>query len=488
MRAFLLIPLLLITACSQTPVHTETNNYPGVDARPKRINNQINKTIDAGAHLINSHSLSLLKRPFTSINNLIFLGVHTSTGLVQDAIVNNILLPRLETTTIPELHKGEGMDLEEWEAHLDRKGVLASNGEVDLLIDGHNFFPRFEKSINDAEKSIKIRTYIFDNDDVALSIADLLKKRAEDIPVSVMYDGIGSISGGVVASASTPESHSEPSTIYKYLTENSMVEVRRQANTWFMGDHTKSFIFDDQIAFIGGMNIGREYRYDWHDMMIELRGPIVSKIAEDKDKTWLNAGAFGDFAMVSQLWKRSKPGRAEIGPTGVPLRILYTKPYKPQIYNVHLAAIKKAKKYIYIQNAYFSDDRILYELIKARLRGVDVRVILPSRGDSGPMDKSNLITTNLLFEYGVKVYRYPGMSHIKATVVDGWASIGSANYDKLSLKLNEEMNIATSDQTVVNQLLGKVFFPDFSKSILVVEPNEVALNDYFYEKVADLIL
>ena len=32
-------------------------------------------------------------------------------------------------------------------------------------------------------------------------------------------------------------------------------------------------VIDNRVAFLGGMNIGREYRYDWHDLMVEVKGP-----------------------------------------------------------------------------------------------------------------------------------------------------------------------------------------------------------------------
>jgi len=41
------------------------------------------------------------------------------------------------------------------------------------------------------------------------------------------------------------------------------------------GDHVKTIVLDKKVAFTGGMNIAREYRYDWHDMMMELHGPVV---------------------------------------------------------------------------------------------------------------------------------------------------------------------------------------------------------------------
>jgi cardiolipin synthase A/B len=46
-------------------------------------------------------------------------------------------------------------------------------------------------------------------------------------------------------------------------------------NPGLVTDHTKVFIFDEQEAYLGGMNIGREYATDRHDMMVRVTGPVV---------------------------------------------------------------------------------------------------------------------------------------------------------------------------------------------------------------------
>jgi cardiolipin synthase len=150
--------------------------------------------------------------------------------------------------------------------------------------------------------------------------------------------------------------------------------------------------------------------------------------------------------------------------------MLVTKPWNSEIFRTQLAAIRTAERYIYIQNPYFSDDRILIALIEARRRGVDVRVILPFRGDSKVMDGSNVVVANTLFENGVRVFIYPGFSHVKAAIFDGWACLGSANFDKMSLRVNEEMNLATSHPPTVATLMARVFDVDFSESVEMTEP------------------
>jgi len=135
----------------------------------------------------------------------------------------------------------------------------------------------------------------------------------------------------------------------------------------------------------------------------------------------------------------------------VEIRPLYTRPADPQILRAQLAAIRAARREILIEQAYVSDDAIVAALVAARRRGVDVRVILPTRGDSGFMNSANLIATRAFLKNGVRVYAYPGMTHVKVALYDGWAIVGSANFDKLSLRVNGETCIATSDPGFVGR-------------------------------------
>ena len=128
----------------------------------------------------------------------------------------------------------------------------------------------------------------------------------------------------------------------------------------------------------------------------------------------------------------------------------------------------------YIQNAYFSDDRIVKELIAARSRGVDVRVILPNINDVGIMDAVNRYMANKLFKNGVRVYFYNGMSHVKAAVFDGFAVVGSANFDKMSLYVNREMSLGIYDPSFVSQLTERLFEKDFNNSQEMTAPLDLS--------------
>jgi cardiolipin synthase len=155
------------------------------------------------------------------------------------------------------------------------------------------------------------------------------------------------------------------------------------------------------------------------------------------------------------------------------------------IYHAQLEAIQRAKRYIYIENAYFDDDTILRELIRARRRGVDVRVVLPGENDSGIMQTSNQIMANELVQNGIRVYAYPRMTHVKAAIYDGWACLGSANFDKMSLRIAQELDVGFSDPDSVERLKQDLFEADFKASREVTNQVPLDWTDFVMKAFAD---
>lgn len=451
--------------------------------REGRAASKSSQVAQSAAHLAQSHLGGLFSRPVSSVFRLLFV--------TKDAAVETVRptwLVTLESEPIPALNVGPGMNLEEWEETLEQiTGHGATRGTIDYLVDGEEFFVRFIDAISTATKSVDIRTYIFDNDDFAEKIAALLRRRsAEGIDIRVLLDGLGTIIATGADDASLPEKYVAPESVRLFLEDDSEIDVRQSRNPWLVaGDHVKTTIIDGQVAFTGGMNIGREYRFVWHDMMMELRGPVVDELNNEFNKAWAHAGLMGDAGYALQ---RLKPNPHLADDVGYPLRVLHTRPGVAEIFDAQRAAIRSARKYVYIENAYLTDDAMLYELAKARRRGVDVRVILPLVGNHGPINKSNALAANAMLEHGIRVFVYPGMSHVKAAVFDGWACLGSANWDKLSFRTNKELNIATSHPEYVDELFKRVFDPDFAKSVELTEPFPERWSDHLAEIVADYIL
>lgn len=427
-----------------------------------------------------------INRPVSHFAALGSFALKSTGGLLRRVAIGTTQMRALDGE-IPGIRFADSMDLGAFEETLDKvTGTRRDVGRIKFLVDGDEYFGRLMETIDGAEKSIDIRTYIFDNDDFAVAMADELKKRAENVRVRIMVDSVGNMLAMQADPESLPDDHKHPVSMRMYMKNESQIKFRNLANPWIItGDHTKTTIIDQKTAFVGGMNIGREYRYDWHDMMMEVTGPVVDQLQFESDKAWARGGLLGDFAnAVRFLFGKKQHADRD----GYPVRILQTRNFESQIHKAQLAAIQSAQSHILIENAYFSDDRTIYELAKARRRGVDVRVIIPAKGNHGPLNASNKVTVNKLLEHGIRVYEYPGMSHVKAAIYDGWICIGSANFDKLSLKINKELNLATSDPDTVNALLDQVFIPDLMISREIVEPLEVDLTAYLYEIAVDELL
>lgn len=433
-------------------------------------------------HLAQSHLGSLVVRPVSSVYRLLFAAKDAAVETVQPTWLVN-----LESQAIPELSQGPGMDLAQWESALDQITQReATRGTIRHLVDGQEYFTRLIDAISSAQKSIHIRTYIFDNDDYADTIASLLKRRSEEgVEVKILLDGLGTILATSDGDETEPEDYVPPASVRQSLESDSDIEVRQVKNPWLVGDHVKTTIIDEKIAFAGGMNIGREYRYSWHDLMMELKGPVVDILRNEFGDAWSHAGIFGDAGYFFHKLRRNRKLADEIGN---PVRVLFTRPGNAEIFRAQLAAIRNSKRYVFVQNAYFTDDAMLYELAKARRRGVDVRVILPLVGNHGPINQSNVLAANAMLEQGIRVFLYPGMSHVKAAVFDGWACLGSANWDKLSFRVNKELNLATSHPETVEELLNRVFEVDFAKSAELTEPFPERWTDHLVEIVADYVM
>ena len=437
----------------------------------------------SAGHVAQSHLGGLMSRPLSSVYRLFFVA--------KDAAVEAIRptwLVALEAQPIPALNDGPGMDLDDWEVWLDQlTGRSATRGTLKYLLDGDEFFVRLIDTVSTATKSVDMRTYIFDNDDFATQIGEMLRRRSDEgIDIRILLDGLGTIVATGADDSSLPDEYQAPESVRLFLESKSDINVRQTKNPWLVaGDHVKTTIIDGRVAFAGGMNIGREYRYVWHDLMVELEGPIVDRLQNDFNKAWAHAGILGD---VGYALERLKPNPQSAEENGNPLRVLYTQPGNAEIFNAQYAAIRNARSYIFIENAYFTDDAMLYELAQARRRGVDVRVILPLVGNHGPVNQSNVLAANAMLEHGIRVFIYPGMSHIKAAIFDGWACLGSANWDKLSFRTNLELNIATSHRSYVEALQKRVFEPDFAKSVELMEPFPERWSDHLMEIVADYML
>ncbi len=359
-------------------------------------------------------------------------------------------------------------------------------GTVSFLTGGEEVFARMENRIAQATNRIDIQTYIFDNDAYAIHFANLLRERdADGVNVRVLLDIIGSRRAWAVTHPlAPPPPYGATYNIIRHLRRGSAIGVRRSHNTWLSSDHVKFTTIDGQYAFLGGMNIGWQYRYLWRDMMCELTGGIVLELEKQFDAAWGRAGWLSDLALLRSRTERQaayerRPEDAELFP-------LVTTPWRKQIYRGMLQAIHSAERRIYIENPYLWNKQILQALCAARHRGVDVRVVVPLETNIALARGADRKAANTLIRHKVRVFLYPGMTHKKATIIDNWAIWGSANFDDLSLHKNIELNLATDDPDIVAQLTA-ILLQGQDTSHEVLEPLPTRLWDRLSSGITNLL-
>lgn len=451
--SFLLVGCLTLqVSCSNITLNARTTSE-----RREQANDRLEGGGRLAATAFRATVVAAFRQPVTTVK----LGFVNLWHRPREVASGNIPLD-LNLQAVP----GEVPGTREFEEMLDRKHFpRAESGALTWWVDGAGFFPELERQIAAARSSIDVQVFIFDNDDIAVRYADILKRRSLEVPVRVLFDDLGSTFAHTSAPDTLgPRGFVPPADIHGYLRTNSKVQVRRTLNPWLVCDHTKLLVFDQKTAILGGMNIGREYYSEWHDLMVRVEGPIVGSLAREFKRAWRKAGPAGDFALFGKsVILKSPPPLAD---GGIPLRILRTDPAegRHEILDAMLLAIVAARQRIWIQTPYFAHDDIALACESAARRGVDVRVILPSKGDSAIMQAGNSATARGLILAGAKVFLYPEMTHLKAMICDDWASVGSANLDTLSLRINRELNLAFSDRATVLDLERTIFQTDFRRS------------------------
>lgn len=142
--------------------------------------------------LLRGQLLGVLSRPVSSTARLAWLTTQTAVTLPPP-------LPMTSGPVAPVAAHAP-MDPAAWERRLDRLDLPSPSwARIEPLIDGEAFFTRLVQALQDAKSEITIRLFIFDNDDDALRLADLLKRRSAEVRVRVLVDAIGTLGAGQAA-------------------------------------------------------------------------------------------------------------------------------------------------------------------------------------------------------------------------------------------------------------------------------------------------
>ncbi|MBW2462976.1 MAG: cardiolipin synthase, partial [Deltaproteobacteria bacterium] len=245
-------------------------------------------------------------------------------------------------------------------------------------------------------------------------------------------------------------------------------------------NHRKVVVVDGQTAWIGGHNVGDEYLGEdpkfghWRDTHMRMEGPaaLAAQLSFVEDWRW----ATDD--MLGLDWT---PRPAEGGDASV--MIVPTGPADSEetATLLFMHAINMAHERLWLASPYFvPDEAIVFALQLACLRGVDVRILIPDKADHLLVYLAGFSYFDDVEHAGVRFYRYTdGFLHQKVMLVDETAaSVGTANFDNRSFRLNFEITAMVGDPAFVDQV-ERMFEEDFSHS-RQMHPGELAERPWWF--------
>jgi len=324
---------------------------------------------------------------------------------------------------------------------------LVAGNRITTLVNGSEIYPAMLQAIREAKTNITFETFVFRDGVGATFVEELAAAARRGVQVHMLLDWLGSRSMNQhllqAARASGCDLH-----VYH---PPSWYHLGRLNNR----THRKLLIIDGKVGFTGGVGMGIEWKDGlqglppWRDSHFKAEGPVVAQMQAVFVDNWIKAtgrvlhGAeyfpklspAGD--MDAQMFGSSPVGGSE------------------SMHLMVLLALTAAKTSIDIENAYFVPDKLTVEaLCSAARRGVRVRIVVPGRYTDARLGRwAAQGLYGSLLESGIQIYEYqPTMMHCKVLVIDGvWSSVGSANFDDRSFRLNDEANLNVFSEELARQ-------------------------------------
>jgi len=178
----------------------------------------------------------------------------------------------------------------------------------------------------------------------------------------------------------------------------------------------------------------------WRDTHVQVEGPVLACLQESFAEDWY----WATRKLPPLILPDTYPSN------GVLCQVLASGPADSQetCSLFFIEAIQAAQERVWITSPYFIPDEAIFASLRlAVLRGVDVRILIPSRPDHRIVYAASSLFAFEAVRAGVRMFRYqPGFLHQKVVLVDNdVAAIGSANLDNRSFRLNFEIMLVTID-------------------------------------------
>jgi cardiolipin synthase A/B len=306
------------------------------------------------------------------------------------------------------------------------KVEVPTKESVELLDGGDRAYPAMLSAIAHARTSVALEAYAFSPLGVGARFLEALGNAARrGVAVRVVIDGWGSARRGRAVAKSLREAGCVVRIYHRLL---GLLVGR------FGRNHRKLLIVDDEIAFLGGINIGDENldkgaTRGWADLALAIRGPQCTRLG----------------AMIR---------REELAPVNSSLRIhLCGLGGGWRLRRRYIKLFANARSRIHIAHGYFLPDRgVVRAITSAARRGVEVRLLLAGRSDIPFARAAARSLYRRLLAAGIVIHEWSeSVLHAKVATVDGQRLLlGSFNLDPFSLA-NLETLVEVNDHAVVQQ-------------------------------------
>lgn len=309
--------------------------------------------------------------------------------------------------------------------------------EAELLIDGEATFNSIFEGIDRAQHYILVQFYIVKADGLGNKLKDKMIENAnKGVRVYFLYDEIGSMG---LTDQYVSDLLSAGVKAHKFNTTKGRTN-RFQLN---FRNHRKIVVVDGKEAWVGGHNVGDEYLGkgeigQWRDTHVRIAGPASQSMQASfvEDYHWA-ADEMLHLNWIPKKCTTDTPVAALVLPSG-PADEFETCTL------LFMKAIQSAKTRLWIASPYFvPDEQFITALHLAVLRGVDVRILIPRKTDNPLVNFTHWAYIKDLKGIGVKLFWFDkGFLHQKVVLIDDdTATIGTANFDNRSFRLNFEITL-----------------------------------------------
>jgi cardiolipin synthase len=335
---------------------------------------------------------------------------------------------------------------------LSNRPILPGN-TVTPLVDGDEAYPAMIAAIESAQKSVSFSTYIFDSGQMGDQfLAALVRAKQRGVEVRVLVDHVGSRYSKVnmvklLKAAGVKATTFLPTRAPRFATYTNL------------RNHRKILVVDGRTGFTGGTNIR-----DGHCLRLnpeapvqclhfQFEGPVVWHLQEAFAVDWVFAARetlkgdcwFPEIRRHGEVWARG----IDDGPDED----------FDKLELVMIGALATAQSTVEIVTPYFlPESGLIHALNSAALRGVRVRIVLPSVNNIPMVHWASRAMWGQLLERGCEIHLTPPpFDHTKLFLVDGiWGLLGSTNWDPRSLRLNFEFNVEYYDEGLTRSLMPLV--------------------------------